>query len=403
MILTQFESLVLTTITVMLMGLIVGSIIEWTRWRARFASASKARCTLSRPLATIGLIDILVAMALLIFLFSVAASAWRMIGPALGTIEHPSKVESNLAVLSAIRYQEPEIPETEPKPTEVADDEASPSSSPSSSTPAKPKRITQNQFLYSGFAMSAQLLCVFLVTLFIRQRTGCTFQQIGWRTDRFLSDMLVGWKCFLMMTPIVLVLNGVLQGLTKTSYEHPVQEMIKQYPWLLGIAYWQASIVAPISEEFGFRALLIGWFESIQFGRDKWKALVFGTKSLGQNEVNSSELESVTSPSDPNRFDSNIATLHKLAPASEVATEMLSVSAYRPPWWPAILSGTLFGLAHFNFGISWISLVLFGVVLGRLYQWRQSMVPVIMVHFLFNAMNVTLLGLSLQLPSKLGN
>jgi len=40
----------------------------------------------------------------------------------------------------------------------------------------------------------------------------------------------------------------------------------------------------------------------------------------------------------------------------------------------------------------------FGVVLGRLYQVRQSILPVLLVHFLFNGMNVTLLGLSLMLP-----
>ena len=43
--------------------------------------------------------------------------------------------------------------------------------------------MTQNQFVYSGVAVTAQLLCVILMTVFIRGRTGCTFKKLGWRTD----------------------------------------------------------------------------------------------------------------------------------------------------------------------------------------------------------------------------
>ena len=75
---------------------------------------------------------------------------------------------------------------------------------------------------------------------------------------------------------------------------------------------------------------------------------------------------------------------------------------YNPPWWPSLLSGTLFGFAHFNYGVSWVALIVFGMVLGRLYQLRQSIIPVIAVHVLFNSMNVTMLGLSILLPAKVG-
>jgi len=79
-----------------------------------------------------------------------------------------------------------------------------------------------------------------------------------------------------------------------------------------------------------------------------------------------------------------------------------SPGEYSPSWWPVLLSGTLFGLAHISYGVSWVALIVFGIVLGRLYQLRQSIIPVIMVHALFNAMNVTMLGLSIFLPEKLG-
>jgi len=176
-----------------------------------------------------------------------------------------------------------------------------------------------------------------------------------------------------------------------------VQEMIKQYPWLLGIAFWQAAIVAPISEEYGFRVLLVGWFESIQFGRDKFVAFLLGTNSEKPKESHEQTEDATWAGiSQTSQLPYNSSSLSDAGLAADTTT-------HRPPWWPALLSGLLFGLAHISYGVSWVALILFGVVLGRLYQWRQSILPVILVHLLFNAMNVTVLGLSLVLPNKLGN
>ena len=161
-------------------------------------------------------------------------------------------------------------------------------------------------------------------------------------------------------------------------------------PWLLGIAFWQAAIVAPISEEFGFRALLIGWFESIHFGTDKLMAFAFGANLDKRRESN-----------DQTEVQSSAATIESSANLCDATVVSAVVLEYHPPWWPVLLSGAFFGLAHFNYGVSWVALIVFGVVLGRLYQLRQSIIPVIMVHVLFNAMNVTMLGLSLMLPANL--
>ena len=318
---------------------------EWSKWLARRLNREKPIHVAQEPQATVGLIDLMVTFLTLFALFYAAAILWGTLG----------------------------LPAVAPKVKDAADavvantsGESVPVATGSNGMPVvKPAAMTQNHFLYSGFAMTAQIVCVLLVTLFIVGRTGCTFKKLGWRTDQVAGDLLAGLKCFFMMSPIILILNAVLQGVTKTPYEHPVQEMIKQYPWLLGIAFWQAAIVAPISEEFGFRVLLIGWFESIHFGRNKMFAFMFGASGIALSEQ----------------------------PTMSVVT-----ARYQPPWWPVLLSGTLFGLAHFSYGVSWVPLIVFGVVLGRLYQVRQSILPILLVHFLFNGMNVTLLGLSLMFP-----
>jgi hypothetical protein len=72
-----------------------------------------------------------------------------------------------------------------------------------------------------------------------------------------------------------------------------------------------------------------------------------------------------------------------------LATEAL------PPWWPAIVSGVLFGLAHFGYGVSWVPLMTLGVVQGRLFQLRRSLIPCIVVHGLFNSMSM--MGLAINI------
>jgi len=357
--LTQTQSMALAAIWILLLLVLVGSIVEWSKWIARYTNGVKADRIASGPQATVGLIDILVAALVLIVLFFYAAVVWR----ALGLPVTPSNIDKGTA--------------------------------------AKPAGMTQLQFVFSGFAMSAQLLCVVLITVFICKRTGCTLKKLGWRLDQVVGDLRAGLQCFLMLTPVILILNALLQGLTKTSYEHPIQEMIKQYPWLLGIAFWQAAIVAPVSEEFAFRVLLIGWFESIQFGRDKFFAFMFGDALKHSREpMNMNSPLSLTQHSD--NANSYEILLTQFGTTVSELDSVEKPKEYNPPWWPSLLSGTLFGFAHFSYGVSWVALIVFGMVLGRLYQLRQSIIPVIAVHVLFNSMNVTMLGLSILLPAKMG-
>ena len=388
----------LAAIWILLLLVLVGSVLEWSKWIARYTNGVKLDRIARGPQATVGLIDILVAALVLIVFFFNAAVVWRAFGLPVSPSKQigQSKQEFKLDASAYIDVQSaPSLDasnENRDIGTEINVDKG---------TAVKPAGMTQLQFVFSGFAMSAQLLCVILVTVFICKRTGCALKKLGWRLDQIAGDLRAGLRCFLMLTPIILILNALLQGLTKVTYEHPIQEMIKQYPWLLGIAFWQAAIVAPVSEEFAFRVLLIGWFESIQFGRDKFFAFMFGDALKHSREpMYMNSPLSLTQ----HRDDANSCEI-LLTQFGTTVSELDSVEKpkeYNPPWWPVLLSGTLFGLAHLSYGVSWVALIVFGMVLGRLYQLRQSIIPVIAVHVLFNSMNVTMLGLSILLPAKMG-
>ena len=62
------------------------------------------------------------------------------------------------------------------------------------------------------------------------------------------------------------------------------------------------------------------------------------------------------------------------------------------------MSGTAFGLAHLGHGVAPVSLILFGIVLGYLYQRTHRLVPSITAHMLFNSYSMVLLWLQLEAP-----
>jgi membrane protease YdiL (CAAX protease family) len=356
---TPFQMMVGLFATVLILSICTGCIIAWIQWR----SGKGPKLLATGPMATVGLVDVIATIVILLGFGAVLTVAWQLaVKPWIGLPQSPAGQELVSQSEPSPSIAEPETetkPETEIKPETEAKPATEAKVGDLKSTAVPPKKITREQFLFSGFVFTAELICVLFVTAFVCARTGCSIQRLGWRTDRWQGDLWAGFQVYLMMTPVIFILNALLSNLTGVPYDHPIFEMIQTYPWLLGVAFWLVSIVAPVFEEFAFRTLLIGWFESIHIGKNKLAATAFGE-----------------APSD-----------HDSPPLG-----------YSPPWWPAILSGVLFGLAHFSYGVSWVNLSILGIVLGRLYQIRQSLIPVMVVHCLFNSTSIVLLGLKLLLP-----
>ena len=348
---TPFQMMVGLFATLLMLSICTGCIVAWIHWR----SGKGPKPLATGPMATVGLVDVIATIVILLGFGAVLMVAWLLaVKPWIG-LPQSSAGQERVSQLEPF----PSTPETKTEPETETETKTETEIVAPESKDVRPKKVSKEQFLFSGFVGTAELICVLFATAFVCARSGCSIQRLGWRTDHWQGDLLAGFQVYLMVTPVIFILNALLSSLTGVPYDHPIFEMIQTYPWLLGVAFWLVSVVAPVFEEFAFRTILIGWFESIHIGKNKLAATAFGE-----------------SPSD-----------HDSLPIG-----------YSPPWWPAILSGVVFGLAHFSYGVSWVNLSILGIVLGRLYQIRQSLIPVIVVHCLFNSTSIVLIGLKLLMP-----
>jgi membrane protease YdiL (CAAX protease family) len=379
--LTPFQLLLSFLLVAVFFSVLVGCVVSWALWFSGVRPKQVAR----KPLATVGFIDVLMTFVLMVLLFGTAGAAWKMVNGSSSATQETDLVSVAPNSVSAGSVTDGEQEETK-------------SSSQSQDPP-----YTEKQFLFSGFAITAQLIGVLCISAFVVARTTCTFSSIGWRFDQVSDDLRAGLQSFLMVTPPVLVMNMMLVKWTNVPYDHPIQKMIEGYPWLLGVAFWQACIVAPISEEFAFRTLLIGWFESIHFGFNKAVAFLFGIRpeqrQMGTEDQTPTERVRVPMIADGGYAVD--ASSHATADVP-IGSRSEECSEYQPPWWPSLVSGVLFGLAHASYGVSWVNLSILGIVLGRLYQRRQSLIPVILVHFLFNSLSILMFGIKLAMPESFG-
>ena len=398
------QMLSLFVLGLIMFGLIVGSVVCWS-FAIAFFRAKKQFSTARGPLAMFGLIDIAVGIAFIFSMLLFIQVAASLISPRDNEVV-TSQTDDSHAMESTVVT----VP-TEGKSAE---------------------KLSSRQVVLSGVFALGELLAVFVVGIFMRARTGGRCASMGWHPRAAGRDIGIGIVILMMTLPLLLMLSAAVNAISGVTYNHPVIDMMKQFPWLLGVVAWQAVIVAPIAEEFFFRSVLIGWLESIHFGRTK-NAAIFGWNPIRRhdNSVAMShestfmpiEKETIQSP-DPesNRNDSSQAPPNPqpdalfqnpyfasprintdLKPTLETPSERVgdndgTVGEFHPPWWPAIVSGILFGVAHISYGLSWIPLAVFGIVLGRVYQFRQSLVMCITIHMVFNAINLLNLWLSLGLP-----
>ncbi|XZE46199.1 CPBP family intramembrane glutamic endopeptidase [Pirellulaceae bacterium SH467] len=328
-----------------LFAMLAGIVAAWTllsnvpSLRKRFRQAKG-------PLATIGLVDCILVVAL-VFFFQISVEAFRR-----------NLVGEREAVAQAVAEPSTDDPATE----SVVDPTSADAESMAGTFSDRPwGKITPDRILAGGIGTSLQLVAMAIVIVLILTRTSCSVASLGWRTGSVGVDILYGiWLLFLLL-PLLFGLSYAVNMWSGVEYKHPVIDTMQSYPWLFGLVAWMAVIVAPITEEFFFRTMLIGWMESIHYGdrpRSIWSGWIPFSRAGEQDDDQTS-------------------------------------APFTPPWWPSIVSGGLFGLAHLSYGMSWVPLVFFGIALGRIYQWRQSLVTCITIHMVFNGLNLLNLWLRL--------
>ena len=209
----------------------------------------------------------------------------------------------------------------------------------------------------------------------------------------------VGIGCFAAIASMVPIYAVQLTLITSLDVDtkHPLVEQVEasETSSILVLAFAMAVIAAPLFEEFTFRCLLQGWLE-------KHEDELLGYNATRRWVPQAPEVE----PTEANSEASHLPAVAKLDSEPEPTLDDPREPDERPPvgwiaelphgWTPILISGVLFGLAHLGHGVAPVSLVLFGIVLGYLYQRTHRLMPCIAAHMFFNGYSMLLLWLQLK-------
>jgi membrane protease YdiL (CAAX protease family) len=242
-------------------------------------------------------------------------------------------------------------------------------------------------------ASAAQLAAMIFGTLWIALITRGKISDLGWSIKHAPYDIIIGLGAAILFLPIIQILMATLVYTLDMEYTHPLLEALKSGPiWLLyGGAVFAAVVVAPITEEFLFRVLLQGMLEANAVRKFSWRRILIGER---ESTEASAETNIEVLPAIPIAID-GADFIRGAQPFTTVAHE-----SPRVPYWPMLLAGALFGLAHYGYGPSWFPLILMGWVLGYLYRCTHRIWPCWIVHISLNA--ISMIGFGLQILSGTG-
>jgi len=195
------------------------------------------------------------------------------------------------------------------------------------------------------------------------------------------GDASVGiFACIASLVPTYLVLY-VLHVVFQPEQQHQLIEQLLQHrsPQMMLVGFVIAVIAAPVFEEFTFRTLLQGWLERKE---DEWS--------------NDQDAEPVLTELETDLDGEPVLTELKTDLDGEPARPKSGMIAGLPHGWaPILISSLVFGLAHVGHGIAPVPLVVFGIVLGYLYQRTHRLAASVAAHMLFNAYSMGLLWLQI--------
>jgi membrane protease YdiL (CAAX protease family) len=171
-----------------------------------------------------------------------------------------------------------------------------------------------------------------------------------------MADLKLGVITAFLVLPHLLVMSFFINLLVK--YEHPVLDTLdSKMGWhALLIQIVLTVILAPLYEEFTFRALLQGGAE--QLAR---------RLAVAENDTTDAKPDLIIS-------------------ASEVATW---------PWWPVVMCSTVFATLHLPHGGGAIPIFFLALALSYLYRQTGRMGPGLVVHVILNGFSVTVALLKL--------
>ncbi|MGV3484158.1 MAG: CPBP family intramembrane glutamic endopeptidase, partial [Planctomycetaceae bacterium] len=175
-----------------------------------------------------------------------------------------------------------------------------------------------------------------------------------------LADVKLGVVAAFLILPHLLLLNYLINQVIE--YEHPVLEMFgPQMTWQLFAMQAALTVVlAPLYEEFTFRALLQGGAEQLM------RRVQLANPAEPQAEI----------------------VLADPVPASEVASSS---------WYPVLISSAVFASLHLQHGGGAIPIFVLALALGYLYRQTGRMGPGLVVHMILNGVSMLTAALGVWL------
>ena len=278
----------------------------------------------------------------------------------------------------------------------------------------------------SALIHTSGILVLLIATAWIALRCQVPFSRVGWSLREVRRDTWFAIAAIVLFIPIVYLLMALASFGFDREYNHPLFDMVGKNLWLIVFAFWMAVIVAPLTEEFFFRVLLQGYLESMAAGPLTLKEILLGrpnamhwiaggelvgtaahTEAIDVELVEEQRIAQVSAlanSSDPVRnpyaipsFQSSQSDPVQRFDPSGIETAALTWRRGRLPWWPILVTGLLFGLAHFEYGMSWIPLTFLGFVLGWLFRMTHRIWPGLLVHMFVNS--VAMVGLAVKIAS----
>jgi membrane protease YdiL (CAAX protease family) len=275
-------------------------------------------------------------------------------------------------------------------------------------------------------------------------RFGEGLRHVGFTSKRSFRHLMIGGVAmFAIIPPTYLMMAVVSLGLDK-EYKHPLIEAMSAdgglQTFVLGA--FTAAILAPVTEEFLFRVIIQGGLQSLPF-RSWWRNLLGGFVPANSTSIDTDQRQTdhgqtdgesspawlyassqapaghpseaslsteqavghrrpldsgVVEPGVSAAADGSVRTETRSdAGNSEESNKDIVAASLVPPLWPAIVTGILFGLAHWGYGFSFLPLMVLGIGLGLLYRATHSIWPSLLVHFALNATSMLALGVSLAI------
>lgn len=200
---------------------------------------------------------------------------------------------------------------------------------------------THGMLLFTAATSAGILIATFLACMLILYRHG-TLASIRLTPLPLTTLVGVALKAIILFIPLTYAANGIVSLLV--PYSHPLLESLSSLK--TNESFWltvaSAVIVAPLTEEFLFRGVLLGFFERIE---------------------------------DRIRYDRGSII---------AANGIFRKSTRNLPLFSILASSLIFGLLHWGHGAAWIPLSMLGCALAFLTCRTGNLLPAISVHMALN-------------------